>query len=257
MDVHGLHQYIRNTGLLSSEKVDEIKQLLEVYPYFQTLKLLYLKALSLHKSPDFRAELNRLAIDVADRKVLYTLLKGEKEDPYFSPASSSKPAKNSFDLIDAFLASDPQSEPASDKTSTLLLESSVSADYFQWSRLDTDKSEKESQSPAKEVKMKHQDLIDSFIEKDSMRDRTMPQYISEEEEMPKNEEIETDDNSIKSLDDTYFTETLARIYVKQKRYDKALQIIRNLYLKYPGKNIYFADQIRFLEKLIINTKKID
>jgi hypothetical protein len=26
-------------------------------------------------------------------------------------------------------------------------------------------------------------------------------------------------------------------------------------LKYPEKNVYFADQIRFLEKLIINTKK--
>ena len=38
-------------------------------------------------------------------------------------------------------------------------------------------------------------------------------------------------------------------------YEKALQIIQNLNLKYPEKNIYFADQIRFLEKLIINTKK--
>ena len=64
-----------------------------------------------------------------------------------------------------------------------------------------------------------------------------------------------EDISIKSLDDTYFTETLARIYVKQKRYDRALQIIKSLSLKYPEKNIYFADQIRFLEKLIINTKK--
>ena len=69
------------------------------------------------------------------------------------------------------------------------------------------------------------------------------------------EDEEEEDVSLKQLDDSYFTETLARIYVKQKRYDKALQIIKNLSLKYPEKNIYFADQIRFLEKLIINTKK--
>ncbi len=33
------------------------------------------------------------------------------------------------------------------------------------------------------------------------------------------------------------------------------KLIKNLSLKYPEKNVYFADQIRFLEKLIINTKK--
>ena len=66
---------------------------------------------------------------------------------------------------------------------------------------------------------------------------------------------EQEDDQPKSLDDSYFTETLAHIYVKQKRYEKALQIIKNLNLKYPEKNVYFADQIRFLEKLIINTKK--
>jgi len=47
---------------------------------------------------------------------------------------------------------------------------------------------------------------------------------------------------------------LAKIYVKQQRYSKALEIIKKLSLKYPKKNAYFADQIRFLEKLIINAK---
>ena len=55
-------------------------------------------------------------------------------------------------------------------------------------------------------------------------------------------------------DDSCFTETLAKIYVKQQRYSKALEIIKKLSLKYPKKNAYFADQIRFLEKLIINAK---
>ena len=58
------------------------------------------------------------------------------------------------------------------------------------------------------------------------------------------------DDDTEPLDDTYFTETLARIYLKQHRYDKALEIIRSLYLNFPNKSIYFADQIRYLEKLI-------
>ena len=52
----------------------------------------------------------------------------------------------------------------------------------------------------------------------------------------------------------YFTETLAKIYIKQGNYSKALEIISQLNLNYPKKNAYFADQIRFLEKLIINNK---
>ena len=66
---------------------------------------------------------------------------------------------------------------------------------------------------------------------------------------------ESDETSDDDMDEeSYFTETLAKIYVKQQRYSKALEIIKKLNLKYPKKNAYFADQIRFLEKLIINTK---
>ena len=63
-----------------------------------------------------------------------------------------------------------------------------------------------------------------------------------------------EEKEAEDFDDGYFTETLAKIYLKQHRYDKALEIIRKLYLKYPKKNIYFADQIRFLEKIVINEK---
>ena len=68
------------------------------------------------------------------------------------------------------------------------------------------------------------------------------------------ENTEQSASSESSNDDTFFTESLAKIYIKQRRDEKALQIIKKLSLKYPEKNIYFADQIRFLEKLIINIK---
>ena len=74
--------------------------------------------------------------------------------------------------------------------------------------------------------------------------------IETEEVVPDTEKEESDTEE----GEDYFTETLAKIYVKQQRYDKALEIIKKLNLKYPKKNTYFADQIRFLEKLIINAK---
>ena len=51
---------------------------------------------------------------------------------------------------------------------------------------------------------------------------------------------------------TALTESFARILIKNRNYSKALDIIKELNLKNPEKSIYFADQIRFLEKLILN-----
>jgi len=45
------------------------------------------------------------------------------------------------------------------------------------------------------------------------------------------------------------TETLARVYLEQGRYKKAIQAYRILILKYPEKSSFFADQIKAVEKL--------
>lgn len=45
------------------------------------------------------------------------------------------------------------------------------------------------------------------------------------------------------------TETLARIYVEQKNYKKAIQSYKILSLKYPEKSAFFADQIKAIEQL--------
>ncbi len=98
--------------------------------------------------------------------------------------------------------------------------------------------------------MKGQDLIDSFINdnggKIQLQDK--PTY------KPETEEEEDKQNEQNDYDEGYFTETLAKIYIKQGRYSKALEIIQRLNLNYPKKNAYFADQMRFLEKLILNDK---
>ncbi len=49
------------------------------------------------------------------------------------------------------------------------------------------------------------------------------------------------------------TETLAKVYLQQKNYSKAIQAYKILILKNPEKSGYFADQIRAIKKLI-NTK---
>ena len=50
-------------------------------------------------------------------------------------------------------------------------------------------------------------------------------------------------------DDEMITETLANIYLQQKKYDKAIHAFEKLSLKYPEKSIYFANRIKETEGL--------
>ena len=90
---------------------------------------------------------------------------------------------------------------------------------------------------------KGQSLIDKFIESNP---KIGP--IGSEPESHTNVPIvpETD------ISDSIFTESLAKIYIRQKQYDKAKRIFEKLNLKFPEKNRYFADQIEKIDKLITN-----
>jgi hypothetical protein len=100
--------------------------------------------------------------------------------------------------------------------------------------------------------LRGQNLIDDFLagdnEKISLNLNAPASEIDNESEKP----ILPDEECAET---SFFTETLANIYIKQGKYDKALEIIKRLYLEFPNKNRYFADQIRFLEIITKHTKK--
>lgn len=253
MKTADLYQFIENPALLSVETLPGLKQMVDEYPYFHIAKMLYLKNLSLVDDTRFAAELKNMAVYIPDRKKLFTLIEGERYGLQLRmEEDKSQEPDNTFSLIDAFLATREEDNLSGTETS-LLFQPSVSSDYIYWSLT----KEKETKEKEPEIKLQHHELIDSFIESEEQRapgSGLLKQGDTTSFDAPVNF-AEQEDDQPKSLDDSYFTETLAHIYVKQKRYEKALQIIKNLNLKYPEKNVYFADQIRFLEKLIINTKK--
>ena len=104
------------------------------------------------------------------------------------------------------------------------------------------------------------DLIDSFL-MDARSAGEGKEYFTEEDKTDSLVELTSELNSSSeetqivgedavAKDSELFTETLAKIYIQQGKYERALSIINSLYLQYPQKNRYFAEQIRYLERLV-------
>ena len=87
-------------------------------------------------------------------------------------------------------------------------------------------------------KIKKFELIDKFISKNPKINPVKP--VSQKGNLAKAQMIQPE---------ALMTETLARIYVEQKNYKKAIQSYKILSLKYPEKSGFFANQIKAVEQL--------
>ena len=245
-----LAELIKHPEYFDRDTLYELRSTLALYPYYQTARLLMLENLYLLHDPTFDEELRRAAIYITDRKVLFNLIEAahyklkQPSSSHTAPSSEEK-ANRTLSLIDSFLDTlpkDKDEEASQDKPKRKPTPADAAVDYVAYLMENSEEEPATEQAP----QMKGQELIDSFINIDNHKI-----VLSETPELKP--ELDTEDeNGDEDIQEGVYTETLARIYIKQGRYSKALEIIRRLSLDYPKKNAYFADQIRFIEKLIIN-----
>jgi len=252
-----LYEWMDDPTLLTKSSLQELRQMMEDYPYFHAVRMLYLKNLAVLQDVRLEKELKKMSIFIPDRRQLYTLIHERPADD--NQSRKTEPLAKDKDMTETVIEVVEKAVPAGepdeqDFVSTLISKPvspvAATSDYANW--LAQNVADLPTADCADDL-LKHQQLIDSFIafESDHFAQRISNTAVPKapepaiEDEMPV---LETTEKS--SLDDSYFTETLARVYITQKRYDKALEIIRVLSLKYPKKNRYFADQIRYLERII-------
>ncbi len=182
---------INDFDFMDNKHSDELKKILNTYPYFQCASAYYLKALKVQKKTSYNNLLPKTALLTFNRsKLREWLFIGFNED-----VEVNKNEKYSFlewfDIINI-------NEPEVDQKLN---------------------------------------LIDEFI-KNSPKIEIKEEY-----------EVKTKINLDSKIGNELITETLAKVYIAQEKFNKAIKAYEILSLKYPKKSSFFADQINYINKL--------
>ena len=250
-----LTQLIRHPEMMGKDTLYYLRSMVALHPAYQTARLLLLRNLYLLHDPSFEDELRKAALYVSDRSVIFNLVESEYFELSPHPktvVTSQQPAAEvtpdtpeatsvADEITDAKQSSPDAVLPHDRRNKPTAIDATI--DYVSYLMDAEDKSSDDSQP------LKGQGLIDDFINNKGGKIE-----LKDVGETAAGSGVASIDAPPQDLSEGMFTETLARIYIKQGKFSKALEIIKRLNLIYPKKNAYFADQIRFLEKLIINSQ---
>jgi len=243
---------------IKKDQIGGLKTIIEEYPFFQVAHFLHLKALKTQHSFKYNDYLKKTAAYTTDRSLLFDSITSDDMDIHPAPA----------DLI---IAQDEQNE-----------EQQVVDTNTTEKTIEEDTSPEETLGIGRPLKFKSDESysfrewlqLSSFEPIDRTKSPTAPKESEPNQENKNldkgNEEMDLIDKFIAtspkinpSLYDSYadvamdsvqeneslMTETLAHVYVEQKKYQKAITAFTILSLKYPEKSSFFAHQIGAIKKL--------
>ncbi|MCQ2225049.1 MAG: hypothetical protein MJZ14_04895 [Paludibacteraceae bacterium] len=244
MKASEIKMLVEHPGMIGSEHLADLKECVEQFPYSQTFRFLYLKGLKNVGDLRYEQELRKVSLYAMDRSSLHQLILVEPEEPKVVSTPVVEPVKVELPVVEAVSTEVKRQEPIERSN---LRPASAIASITDITELLNELKPIEGEKPVKE--MRGQSLIDDFISSRGENDESQSlkaEYVDEPAPiLPESVDNQQEESSC-------FTETLAKIYIKQKKFDKAIKIFRQLSLKNPEKSIYFADQIRFFERLIEN-----
>lgn len=227
MTKDNIHTYIRHPELIDNNILENLEDIIKEYPYFNLARILYLKTLYSKNIERFRLELSKSTIYLPDKKQLFKYL-NENTD-------LSSLRKKTENIEEIFQGNDKLStrHKEDDLLAFEVSDISISPAYH------LENETKKLNTISYDENKDNQQLIDDFIRNTPRISKTVNKDISNPILLDKTE-----------LDDECMTETLAKIYVKQKLYSKAILVYEKLSLKNPQKSVYFVNHMIEIKKLI-------
>jgi len=272
MNVTDYTYLINKPDAVHEKQTEALEKVLEEFPYFQSARAIQLKGLYNQNSFKYNAALKITAAYSTDRLVLFDFITSDT----FTSIHKSLYDRKALEILDlqvidseiiivkeklelkittleqSILTSIKEASPIEKEDHSTTVEEKLAIgtpldfskkeqhSFQEWLQLSrTEPIKRESEQPTNEPaplidadKRKKIELIDKFIEKS-------PKISPVKHGVPStvNFDLNAADNS------SLMTETLARVYLEQKKYQKAIQAYEILILKYPEKSSFFADRI--------------
>ena len=250
-------QLLKNPEEINSFKTKQLEEIVQEFPYFQSARSLLLKGLNKNNSYKYNPVLKKTAAFTIDRKVLFDFITSpifvntksafvdeledikiiEPEIIEFQTEIISAPISNEKHATE--VKSDNETKQTETASEFLKIGKPIDFNnaephsFNEWMQLATQKP-----IIREEKKGNKFSIIDAFIE-------SKPK-IKPVEKNVKNVDISQDSST---ENDSLMTETLAKVYLEQKKYENAIKAYRILCLKYPEKSGFFADRIKAIKIL--------
>jgi tetratricopeptide (TPR) repeat protein len=268
MNVTAYISLINEPNIISDAQTLALEKVIDEFPFFQSARALRLKGLYNENSFKYNFALKVTAAHTNDRTVLFDFITSERfiaiqKDLYDKKAlelldidvidgeiitiqQKLEPKKNTLvqsieTAIKEITTLDPTTtiNPIEEKLAIgapLDFSAHEKHSFQEWLKLSRiqpiDRANEKNTTPKNEGKKKKNALIDKFIE-------NSPKISPVRHGITPTIRIDTNRDDHSSL----MTETLAKVYLEQKKYQKAIQAYEILILKYPEKSSFFADRI--------------
>ncbi|OYU85503.1 MAG: hypothetical protein CFE24_00950 [Flavobacterium sp. BFFFF2] len=267
MHLNDLTFLLHKPEAMNAAYAQSLEQVLETFPYFQSARVLHLKQLYQQESYLYNGSLKSTAAYTYDRGVLFDFITSDSFTSVHKGSYVKNPELlNNMQVIDSEWVQPNEQLPfdptpiASSIDATVVdvplpVEEKLNIgkplrflanekhSFQEWLQLtrfqpiNRDENTSELNAEVADQKSKKTALIDRFIE-------TNPKIVPVPKDMPVaplklKEDIPT----------PLMTETLAQVYLEQKKYAKAIQAYEILILKYPEKSSFFADRISDIKQL--------
>jgi len=256
MNITEFTSLLQYPDAVSIKQTKAIEEILKSYPYFQAARIIHLKGLKNQHSFKYNNALKTTAAYTTNRTVLFDFITADTLDTTDTLEKEQQIISDSeiidLEVVKKPLVSNPVAIEDTQPKKLQIVEQKLKIgkplvfdlsemhsfnEWLQVTSFEPIKRQVIKSTKTQKGKEKNFDLIEQFIQN---KPKIKP--VSSTKTINIAVDSTTENKSL-------MTETLARVYLEQKQYDKAIQAFKILSLKYPEKSGFFADRIKAIKFL--------